>query len=136
MAGKFQDESIAATLNRLGLRTGMDQSWSESKVYSARHYHQLPAYNPNRASDGVVTMEEAAHRLGVSSTSIRRLIKLKKMPAHQIVACAPWQIPIEALDSEEVRRAVRNIKERVRVPQTQGSDQQQAMFPMVSRDNS
>ena len=131
MAGKFQDEQIAATLNRLGLRTGTGQSWSENRVYSARHYHQLPAYDPNRAGDGLVTMEEAAQRLGVSSTSIRRLIKLKKMPANQVVPCAPWQIPIEALDSEEVRKAVRNIKARVRVPRTQTSDQQQAMFPMA-----
>ena len=76
-------------------------------------------------------MEEAAQRLGVSSTSIRRLIELKKLPANQVVACAPWQIPIEALESEEVRRAVRNIKARVCVPQTQSSDQQQAMFPMI-----
>jgi excisionase family DNA binding protein len=76
-------------------------------------------------------MEEAAQRLGVSSTSIRRLIKLKKMPATQVVPCAPWQIPIEALDSEEVRKAVKNIKARVRVPRTQSGDQQQAMFPML-----
>jgi hypothetical protein len=131
MAGKFEDEQIAATLNRLGLRTGTGQSWSENRVYSARHYHQLPAYDPNRATDGLVTMEEAAKRLGVSSTSIRRLIKLKKMPANQVVECAPWQIPIEVLESEEVRNAVRNIKARVRVPRTQGSDQQQAMFSVV-----
>jgi len=131
MAGKFPDEQIAATLNRLGLRTGTGQSWSENRVYSARHYHQLPAYDPNRASDEVLTMEEAAQRLGVSSTSIRRLIEVKKMPATQVVPCAPWQIPVKALDSEEVRKAVRNIKSRARVPQTQISDQQQAMFPMV-----
>jgi len=79
----------------------------------------------------MVTMEEAAQRLGVSSTSIRRMIKLKKMPATQVVACAPWQIAIEALESEEVRKAVRNIKARARAPRTQGSDQQQAMFSMV-----
>jgi excisionase family DNA binding protein len=131
MAGKFQDEQIAATLNRLGLKTGTGQTWSENRVYSARHYHQLPAYDPNRASDEVVTMEEAAQRLGVSSTSIRRLIEQKKMPANQVVPCAPWQIPVEALDSEEVRRAVRNIKARIRVPRTQNSGQQQAMFPMT-----
>ena len=131
MASKFRDEQIAATLNRLGLRTGTGQSWSENRVYSARHYHQLPAYDPNRASDEVVTMEEAAQRLGVSSTSIRRLIELKKMTANQVVPCAPWQIPVEALDSEEVRKAVKNIKVRVRVPRTQTGDQQQAMFPMA-----
>jgi hypothetical protein len=76
-------------------------------------------------------MEEAAQRLGVSSTIIRRLIKLNKVPANQVVACAPWQIPIEALESEEVRKAVRNIKARVSVPRTRGVDQQQSMFPMV-----
>lgn len=85
----------------------------------------------NRTGDGMVTMEEAAQRLGVSSTSIRRMIKLKKMPATQVVASAPWQIATEALESEEVRKAVRNIKARARAPRTQGIDQQQAMFPMV-----
>lgn len=92
------------------------------------HY---PAYDPTRACDGMVTMEEAAQRLGVSSTSIRRMIKLEKMPATQVVACAPWQIAIEALESEEIRKAVRNIKARARAPRTQGSNQQQAMLPMV-----
>ena len=131
MSGKFLDEQIAATLNRLGLRTGTGQTWSESRVYSARHYHQLPAYDPNRPSDGAVTMEEAAQRLGVSSTSIRRLIELKKIPASQVVACAPWQIPVEALNSEAVLKAVRNIKARVRVPPTQDGNQQPIMFSVV-----
>lgn len=129
MSGKFQDEQIAATLNRLGLKTGTDQTWSEGRVYSARHYHQLPAYDPNRASDGLVTMEEAAQRLGVSSTSIRRLIKLKQLRAQQVVPCAPWQIPVEALESDTVSKAVKNIKARIRVPQTQNTDRQQSMFP-------
>jgi excisionase family DNA binding protein len=131
MAGKFQDEQIAATLNRLGLLTGTGQTWSENRVYSARHYHQLLAYDPDRTDDGMVTMEEAAQRLGVSSTSIRRMIKLRKIPATQVVACAPWQIPKEALESEEVRKAVRNIKARARAPRTHGSDRQQAMFTMA-----
>jgi hypothetical protein len=59
------------------------------------------------------------------------LIKLKKVPADQVVPCAPWQIPIEALESEEVRKAVRNIKARVSVPRTQSGDQQQTMFSMI-----
>jgi excisionase family DNA binding protein len=130
MSGRFQDEQIAATLNRLGLKTGTGQTWSESRVYSARHYYELPAYDADRTNDGLVTMEEAAHRLGVSSTTIRRLIELKKLPATQVVACAPWQIPVEALDSEIVRKAVKDIKARVRVPQTHGSGQQQTMFSM------
>lgn len=128
MAGKFPDDQIASTLNRLGLKTGTGQTWSESRVYSARHYHQLPAYDAKRASDGVVTMEEAAQRLGVSSTSIRRLIELKKLPASQVVPCAPWQISVEALESDAVRNAVKNIKARAGVPQTHSGNHQQILF--------
>jgi hypothetical protein len=128
MAGKFPDQQIAATLNRLGLQTGTGQSWSEGRVYSARHYHELPAYDPNRAGDSEVTIEEAAQRLGVSSTSVRRLIQLKKIAAHQVVACAPWQIPVEMLDSEAVRKAVKDIKARVRAPRTHAGGQQQTIF--------
>ena len=130
MSGKFQDEQIATTLNRLGLKTGTGQTWSESRVYSARHYHQLPGYDRDRTSDNLLTMEEAAQRLGVSATTIRRLIRLKKLPASQVVTCAPWQIPAEALDSEAVRKAVKNAKARIRAPQTQNGDGQQAMFAM------
>ena len=42
MSGKFPDEEIAATLNRLGLRTGAGNTWSTQRVYSLRHYHDLP----------------------------------------------------------------------------------------------
>lgn len=128
MCGKFPDEQIAATLNRIGLRTGVGQSWTENRVYSARHYHQLPGYDPNGQSNGMLTMDEAAQRLGVSPASVRRLIESKKLPASQVVACAPWQIPVEALESETVRTAVRNMKQRVRVPQTQKDTQQKLMF--------
>jgi hypothetical protein len=130
MSGKFPDRQIAATLNRLGLKTGVGHTWSEGRVYSARQYYGLPAHDPKRANDAFLTMEEAARRLGVSTKSICRLIKGKKLPASQVVACAPWQIPVEALGSERVSQAVSEIKARVRVPQTQRSDQQQTMFPM------
>lgn len=50
MAGKHTDEQIAMTLNTLGLRTGVGHSWTEQRVYSARHYHLLPAFDPQRAN--------------------------------------------------------------------------------------
>ena len=46
MAGKFRDEHIAATLNRLRLRTGSDNTWNENRVYSVRHRLDLPAFDP------------------------------------------------------------------------------------------
>jgi hypothetical protein len=59
---------------------------------------------------------------------VRRLIAEKKLPASQVVTCAPWQIPVEALHSETVRTEVENIKNRLRAPQTQQLDGQQALF--------
>ena len=128
MAGKFPDEQIAATLNRLGFSTGAGKTWNEQRVYSARHYNELPAYNPNQTNQDILTMEEAAQRLGVSTTTVRRLIEQKKLAATQVVPCAPWQIAIAALDSAAVRTAVKKIKKGVRIPRTLLDDKQQRMF--------
>ena len=105
-------------------------TWTEQSVYSARHYHQLPAYDPSQSSHDMLTMAEAAQRLGVSTTSVRRLIGQKKLTATQVVACAPWQIPIAALESEAVRTAVDNIKRGARIPQTPHDDNQESLFSM------
>ena len=128
LCGKFTDEQIAATLNRLGLRTGSGNSWNENRVYSLRHYHQLPSYDPQLGAQGDLTLEEAAQRLGVSPTSVRRMIAQKKIPARQVVACAPWQVPPEALESEVVQKTVRDIKNRVRAPRIWNGDGQSLLF--------
>ena len=127
MASRFPDELIAATLNRLGLRTGIGNTWNKQRVYSLRHDRQLPAFNPD-GPQPMVTLAEAAKRLQVSAASIRRMIVEKTLPASQVVECAPWEIPAEALDSEIVRKAVGNIKNRVTRPRTQIPDVQQTMF--------
>ena len=128
MCGKFTDEQMAATLNRLGLRTGSGNSWNENRVYSLRHYHQLPSYDPQLSAQGDLTLEEAAQRLGVSPTSVRRMIAQKKIPARQVVACAPWQVPPEALESEMVQKTVRDIKNRVRAPRIGNGDGSSLLF--------
>jgi excisionase family DNA binding protein len=128
MAELFSDEQIAATLNRLGLRTGADNTWNEARVRSARDYQQLPAFDPNHPRKDFVTLREAAQRLGLSLTVVRRMIAEKKLPASQVITCAPWQIPTEALHSEAVRTEVANIKNGVRGPRTQQNDGQQGLF--------
>jgi excisionase family DNA binding protein len=128
MAERFSDEQIAATLNRLGLRTGADNTWNEGRVRSAREYQQLPAFDSNHPRKDFVTLREAAQRLGLSLTIVRRLIAEKKLPATQVITYAPWQIPAEALDSEAVRTEVENIKNGVRAPQTPRLAGQQALF--------
>jgi hypothetical protein len=87
------------------------------RVRSARSYYQLPAFredddHANEAKE--VTINVAAQRLNVSQWMIRRMIEEKILPARQVVVCAPWQIPVEALDSEEIRKQAMNIRNRAR----------------------
>jgi len=131
MAGKFSDQQIAATMNRLRLRTGVGNSWNMMRVRSARSYYHLPAFredddHANEAKE--VTVKVAAQRLNVSQWMVRRMIEEKILPARQVVVCAPWQIPVEALGSEEIRKEAMNIRNRVRVPRSQSSEGQQSMF--------
>lgn len=100
MAGRFTDEVIAATLNRLGMRTGIGHTWDKHRVYSLRHHQKLPSFDLQHPRT-TVSLKEAAQRLGVCEASVRRMIVEKKLSATQVVECAPWEIPVEALDSEE-----------------------------------
>jgi hypothetical protein len=129
MAGTFSDEQIAATLNRLRLRTGADNAWNEQRVYSVRHHHDLPAFDPAQCSSTeFVTLEQAALRLDLSPPSVRKIIEAKILAGRQIVECAPWQIPAAELDREEVRKAALNLKKRVRIAQNENHENQQSLF--------
>ena len=75
-----------------------------------------------------VTLEEAAQYLGVSATTVRRLITTQLLPARQVVPFAPWEISREALTADVVRQTVTAIKHRVRAPQTHTTNNEHPMF--------
>ena len=114
MAGKFPDDQIAATLNRLSLRTGAGNTWREGNIRTVRSYHQLPAFAPTQCERSTLTMEEASMRLAVSHKIVRRLIEAGKIQATQVVPCAPWEISAEAIESKTVLDEIKRIKQRVR----------------------
>ena len=130
MAGRFTDESIAVTLNRLGMRTGMGNTWDKNRVYSLRHQHQFPNFDPQQPCSKI-TLKQAARRLQVSEGSVRQMILEKKLPATQVVECAPWEIPVEALDSEEVQKIVTRIKNGNTRPQRPTVEEQQRLFSVT-----
>jgi len=109
MAGRYPDDQIAATLNRLGLKTGSGNTWVELRVRTARSYHELPSYDP-QLRQNILTLEEASERLGVSHKIVRRLIDSKIIAATQVVPWAPWEIPAEAIQSEQVLREIAAVK--------------------------
>jgi DNA invertase Pin-like site-specific DNA recombinase len=114
MSGRFPDEQIAATLNRLGLKTGTGNTWNEGRVRSVRSYHALPAYNAAIMPRPTITLEQASERLGISHKVVRRLIESNKIPATQVVPWAPWEIPTEAIESVDVLQEVSRAKRRPR----------------------
>ena len=111
MATRYPDEDIALTLNRLRLRTGAGNTWSEARVRSLRSYLKLPAYRAEQANNRL-NMLQAAERLGVSPSVVRRLIAAKILPATQILPGAPWEIDSRAVTSSEVIRVATALKNR------------------------
>lgn len=124
MAGRWSDEQIAATLNRLNLRTGADNSWTKARVASLRSYHQLPALDKERRNDASLTLEQAAERLEVSPSVVRRLIQNKVLPASQVVMWAPWEIAPEALELPAVQAAITQVKAGQKRPRTASDPRQ------------
>lgn len=117
------DQSIAATLNRLGFKTGAGKTWRIHSVHNARHHHRLTNYRSQKAW---VTVDAAAVELGVSHTVIRRLIRVGTLPATQVVATTPWIISRESLRLAAVQAAISAVHDG---RQLRPHDSQQAEFP-------
>ena len=109
------DQSIASILNRLGYRTGAENTWIESRVRSLRRYHDIEAMNTEGARTWL-TLADAAGELAISTSSVRKLIRLDILPAQQVVRHAPWVIERNKLDLAGVREAVKAIHEGCHIP--------------------
>ncbi len=108
MAGKWSDEHIAATLNRMGLPTGQAKTWTAHRVSSVRRVNDIRAYRSAHKDGQWLTMSEAAAELGVNNHRIRRLIKDGILPAEQVVPRAPYQIRAsDLLDPKVIDAAAR-----------------------------
>ena len=94
LARQQEDGAIAATLNRLGKRTGRGNPWTEARVRSFRSDHRVPVHRPGEMAErDELTLEEASRRLGVSKMTVLRLIGDGAIAARQVCKGAPWAIP-------------------------------------------
>ncbi len=125
MAGRWSDEHIAASLNRMGLRSGQGKTWTAHRVGSIRRVNGIAGYLSADKAGEWCTMTEAAKELGVTNHVIRRLIKDQDLPAHQLTPRAPWQINRSDLQSEALKAALR----RKASPCRATSEKQIPMFP-------
>lgn len=112
------DGQIARVLNRLGYQTGAGNAWTQYRVLSLRRSYRIPAFDPSRDRLATLTMAEAATALGISATTIRRMITRGLLPARQPIEHAPWAIRREDLELEPVQRTVAAIKRGATLPRT------------------
>ena len=124
MAGRWSDDHIAASLNRMGVRTGYDNGWTARRVAVVRSKNGIRAYPSSDEHGEWRIMTEAAKELGVSNHVIRGLIKDGVLPARQVVPCAPWQVRAVDLRSEKVAKA---LSQR-RAPRCASCQGQMSMF--------
>ncbi len=106
MATRWSDEDIAASLNRMGMRTGQGKSWTAKRVGSLRRVHGMHAYRSAEKGSEWLTMSEAAAALGVTNHVVRRLIKDGALAAEQVVPGAPYQIKAADLREAHVTEAL------------------------------
>jgi excisionase family DNA binding protein len=112
------DSMIASILNRMGRRTPHGQSWTAARVCATRGNHSIPVYRQGEGqARGELTVAEAATAIGVTPTTVLRLIRSKRLPATQICANAPW-----ILRKDDVERFLAT-RDRGNPPQTLHIDQ-------------
>ena len=85
------DARIAAILNRKQRRTPHGEIWTAKRICSLRHHHMIAVYKEGeRQARNEISVNEAATMLGVTPTTILRLIRVKQLQAKQACVGAPW----------------------------------------------
>ena len=85
------DERIASVLNRNQRRTAHGEVWTAMRICSVRNHHAIPVYREGeREARAEMFVGEASKVLGVTPTTILRLIRLKQLPATHACPGAPW----------------------------------------------
>ena len=106
MSCRWSDQDIAASLNRMSMRTGQGMTWNAQRVSSVRREHGIHAYRSAEKNGEWLTMSEAAKLVGVTRHFIRRLINERILHADQVVPDAPYQIRASDMQSEAVAAAI------------------------------
>ena len=126
MAPRYGDDDIARVLNKLGRRTGKGMAWSQVGVKTARRLYGIPGHARTVEDPEVLSFNGAARYLGVSSTTIRRMVATGVLSMSQAAPFAPWEIQRSALDAEPVSKVVAHLKEtgRLELPREPSGSQQ------------
>lgn len=126
MATRWSDAEIAATLNRMGMKTGQGKTWTARRVQSLRTVHKISGYRSSDKNGEWLTMSDAAAKLGVSHVKIRRFVRDGILPAEQVMRGAPYQIRASDLEDERIKADLAR-----KSPRIINDDNQKSLFPAI-----
>jgi hypothetical protein len=96
LARQMPDKQIARLLNRAGKPTGRGNGWTEVRVRSFRHHHEIAVFRPGEWADrGEITLKAAAKIIGVTPMTALRMIQRGVLKGRQLCRGAPWVIKAE-----------------------------------------
>ena len=129
MSIRYGDDEIARVLNKLGRRTGKGHRWNGHRVQTVRKRYEIPGQRRRQESTDVLTLGEAAKYCDVSRTTIKRLVKEQLLNKEQIVPWAPWEIKKTDLDSMNIQRILKRLKNTGKlILDRDDSELQQSLF--------
>lgn len=109
LGGHWPDRQLPTTMNRMRCKRNNGESWTTLRVRELRERFGVPAFNPAAAGPETISVDETARRLKICVGSVLRLIKADILPAQQLMPCAPWQVPVDALESQQVKTGVQDV---------------------------
>jgi uncharacterized protein YndB with AHSA1/START domain len=110
LAEHYPDSKIAGILNRQGRKTATRLPFTANRVASLRTHWQIPCFEAKQQvpHGECMTIENAAHALGVAPSTLHRLLNGGFIAGEQITPGAPWRIRV----NDELRsRFVENAPE-------------------------
>lgn len=110
LAPRYDDATIAGILSRNGLKTGKGFPWNKARVAFVRRSYDIQPDFTSPESHGLVNMTQASTRCGVKLYVMQRLLKAGLIRNQQSVPNAPFEIPVEDLDSERVRAVLERFR--------------------------
>ena len=112
LGGHWPDKDLAVTMNRMRCKSTEGESWTTVRVRALRERLGIAVFDHTIPRPKTISVDETAHRLKICAGSVLRLIKTGILPAQQIMPSAPWQVPLDALESKQVKLGVQDVVAR------------------------